>query len=385
MADFTTVPNRFQQSSTKWRETEFKDSELLPLWVADMDFKVLPELREAMAEFVKRPVFGYSYASDSLYEAIQSWEQAQHGYRFEKEAIVLIDGVVPGLSVAVQAYTEPGDAVLINTPLYPPFARTIRLNGRQIVENQLQEVAGRFEIDFERLEQQIVKEKVKLYLLCNPHNPGGRAFSRMELEQIGQVCKRHGVLLVADEIHQDLVLFGWQHHSFNTVAPDFKDFALILTAATKTFNTAGTKCAFAIIENSELREKFTKQQLRNNQHEVSTLGLFATELVYREGKAWLAELLPVLETNINYVAQELREKTQIKVMQPEATYLIWLDFSAYGLSDRTLQAKIHDEAKLILNPGESFGQAGRAHARFNAAAPFSLIKEATERLVKVFG
>ncbi|MCK4029303.1 MalY/PatB family protein [Streptococcus iners] len=382
--DFTTRPNRLNHHSEKWKASE-QDPELLQLWVADMDFEALPEIRAAIRQYADQHIFGYPYASDSLYQSIIDWEKDQHGYEISKESIVLIEGVVPALSVAIQSLTEEGDAVLINTPVYPPFARTVKLNNRQLVTNSLQVVDGQFQIDFEQLERDLVEQEVKLYIFCNPHNPGGRVWSRDEVEKIGQLCRKHKVLLVSDEIHQDLTLYGNQHHSFNTVSPDFKDFSLVLSSATKTFNIAGTKNSFAIIENPQLRKAFTRRQLVNNQHEIPAIGLITTETAFRYGRPWLEELKTVLEKNIDYVTDYLTQQTKIKVVKPQGTYLVWLDFSAYALEHNELHRKLKEEAKVVLNDGQTFGKEGVHHARLNAAAPFETIKEACERIAGVFG
>lgn len=380
--DFTTLPNRFGQHTYKWKEAE-TDREVLPAWIADMDFVVLPEIQQAVHDYAEQLVYGYTYASDELIEVVQNWERSQHGYDFKKDALVFIEGVVPAISVAIQAFTKEGEAVLINTPVYPPFARTVKLNNRKLITNSLVEKEGIFEIDFTQLEKDFVEKNVKLYVLCNPHNPGGRVWEKEVLEKIGQLCQKHGVLLVSDEIHQDLALFGHKHHSFNTVNPDFKDFSIILSSATKTFNIAGTKNSYAIIENPKLRVAFQKRQLANNQHEISGLGYLATEAAYRYGKDWLEELKEVLENHINYVVDVFERETKIKVMKPQGTYLIWLDFSAYNISDEELRNLLRDEAKVILNRGLDFGEEGALHARLNVAMPKTLLEQVCQRIVKV--
>ncbi|EHI73315.1 class II aminotransferase [Streptococcus criceti] len=380
--DFTTLPNRLNNHSMKWKEVEANRS-LLPLWVADMDFLAFPEMKAAVQAYADRGVYGYPYFSDQVLESIQNWEREQHGYRFDKEALVLIEGVVPAISVAIQTFTKEGDAVLINTPVYPPFARSVKLNNRQLIENSLVERQGHFEIDFDQLEKDVVENQVKLYVFCSPHNPGGRVWSPEELIRVAELCRKHGVILVSDEIHQDLALFGHKHHSINTLG-DFQDFTVVLSSATKTFNIAGTKNSFAIIENSALRAAFKKRQLGNNQHEVPTIGLVTTETAFRYGKPWLTELKKVLEDNINLVFETLTQKTNIKVMKPEGTYLVWLDFSDYHLSDEELHRKIKEEAKLILNVGSTFGKEGTGHARLNVATPKTTLQEALNRLVQVF-
>ena len=382
--DFTSKPNRLTHHAEKWKKVE-ADPELLPLWIADMDFEPLPEIRQVIRDYADHHIFGYPYASDSLYQSIIDWEGRQHGYKIERESILLIEGVVPALTVAIQSLTEEGDAVLINTPVYPPFARTVKLNNRQLVTNSLVEVDGVFRIDFDQLEKDIVENQVKLYIFCNPHNPGGRVWSKEELLAIGRLCQKHGVVLVSDEIHQDLALYGHKNDTFNTVDENFKDFSIILSSATKTFNIAGTKNSFAIIENPSIRKAFAKRQLANNQHEVPTIGLLTTEAAFTYGDEWLTELKNVLEKNIDYVEEYLTSHTRIKVMKPQGTYLIWLDFSDYQLEHDQLFELLQHQAKLILNDGLSFGKEGKHHARLNAAAPFDVIEEACQRLRNVFG
>ena len=381
--DFTTLPNRFGHHTYKWKEAE-TDRQVLPAWIADMDFEVLPEIRQTVHDYAEQLVYGYTYASDGLIEAVQDWEEKHHGYGFDKDALVFIEGVVPAISTAIQAFTKEGEAVLINTPVYPPFARSIKLNNRRLITNSLVEKDGLFEIDFDQLEKDFVEEDVKLYVLCNPHNPGGRVWEKEVLEKIGQLCQKHGVLLVSDEIHQDLALFGNKHQSFNTVNEDFKEFSLILSSATKTFNIAGTKNSYAIIENPKLRVAFQKRQLANNQHEISGLGYLATETAYRYGEDWLAELKEVIEEHINYVVDVFGKETKIKVMKPQGTYLIWLDFSAYDISDEELKSLLRDEAKVILNRGLDFGEEGALHARLNVAMPTSVLEEVCQRILTTF-
>ena len=381
--DFTTLPNRFGHHTYKWKEAE-TDREVLPAWIADMDFEVLPEIRQTVHDYAEQLVYGYTYASDELIEAVQNWEEKQHGYRFDKYALVFIEGVVPAISTAIQAFTKEGEAVLINTPVYPPFARSIKLNNRRLITNSLVEKDGLFEIDFDQLEKDFVEEDVKLYVLCNPHNPGGRVWEKEVLEKIGQLCQKHGVLLVSDEIHQDLALFGHKHQSFNTVNEAFKEFSLILSSATKTFNIAGTKNSYAIIENPKLRVAFQKRQLANNQHEISGLGYLATETAYRYGEDWLAELKELIEKHIIYVVDLFGKETKIKVMKPQGTYLIWLDFSAYDISDEELRKLLRDEAKVILNRGLDFGEEGALHARLNVAMPTSVLEKVCQRIIATF-
>ncbi|QNL42968.1 pyridoxal phosphate-dependent aminotransferase [Streptococcus sp. NSJ-72] len=380
--NFQTAPNRLSHHTYKWKETE-TDPQLLPAWIADMDFEVMPEVKNAIHDYAEQLVYGYTYASDELLQAVLDWEKSEHQYSFDKDSIVFVEGVVPAISIAIQAFTKEGEAVLINSPVYPPFARSVQLNHRKLVSNSLKEEHGLFQIDFEQLEKDIVENDVKLYLLCNPHNPGGRVWEKEVLERVGQLCQKHHVILVSDEIHQDLTLFGYQHVSFNTVSPDFKDFALVLSSATKSFNIAGTKNSYAVIENPTLYAQFKHQQLVNNHHEVSSLGYIATETAYRYGKPWLVDLKAVLEENIQFAVEYFaQEAPRLKVMKPQGTYLIWLDFSDYGLTDDELFTLLHDQAKVILNRGSDYGSEGELHARLNIAAPKSLVKEICKRIVR---
>ena len=338
--DFTTQPNRLDQNTMKWHEAE-SNPELLELWVADMDFLPVPEIRDAVINYAETHIFGYPYPSEELYQSIINWEKNQHGYVVDKESIVLIEGVVPAISTAIQAFTKEGDAVLINTPVYPPFARSVRLNNRRLIENSLVKVNGHFEIDFEQLERDIV--------------------------------------------HQDLALYGNKHISMNTISDAYKDFTLVLSSATKTFNIAGTKNSFTIIENEDLRKAFKQKQLANNQHEIPTIGLITTQAALTYGKPWIEELKTVFETNIDLLTKELSEKTNIKVMKPEGTYLVWLDFSAYDQDHNELGRLLKEEAKVVLNDGITFGSEGEKHFRFNVATPTTVVAEGVKRLVSVFG
>ena len=381
--NFEKAPCRVGYHTYKWEEAE-KDKEVLPAWIADMDFEVLPEIQQAVHDYANQLVYGYTYASEELINAVLDWERDEHDYTFNREALVFIEGVVPAISTAIQAFTKEGDAVLINTPVYPPFARSVKLNNRQLITNSLIEQDGLFQIDFEQLERDIADNEVKIYVLCNPHNPGGRVWEREVLEKIGRLCQKYGVLVVSDEIHQDLTLFGHEHQSFNTVSPDFKDFSLILASATKTFNIAGTNNSYAVIENPSLRHQFKKRQLANNQHEIPGLGFLATEAAYRYGWSWLMELKEVLEKNVNFVVDYFaKEAPRLRVMKPQGTYLIWLDFSDYGLTDDQLFQLLREEAKVVLNRGSDFGQEGKGHARLNVAAPETMVEEICSRIAEV--
>lgn len=382
--DFTTYPDRTGQRAVKWQLVE-KEPDVLPMWIADMDFLPLPTVQEALKTYATDHVFGYASGCKAFYDAIISWEKDQHGLEVSRESLVATTSVVPAISIAIQALTAAGDGVMLHTPAYPPFAKVIQTNNRKLVRQSLVETNGHFEIDFAAFEELIVEKQVKLYILCNPHNPGGRVWTKAELEILGRICQRHGVIVVSDEIHQDLALFGHEQVSFHTVAEDFADFSIVLSSATKTFNLAGTKASFAIISNPELRKAFVRQQEANYQHELATVGILATTVAFETGKDWLAELKQVLEENIETAISYLEEHAQIRAMKPEGTYLIWLDFSAYDMSHEEIQRKLLEEARVQLNDGLVFGKEGRYKARFNIAAPLFVVQEACERIARVFG
>ncbi|MDR1567068.1 MAG: pyridoxal phosphate-dependent aminotransferase [Streptococcaceae bacterium] len=380
--DFEKNVNRKSSNSVKW-DTVADD--VLPLWIADMDFQTVPEITRGLVDFAQKGIFGYTLESAGLYQSIIDWESRHHNLTLDKEDLLFIDGVVPAISVSIQAFTQVGDAVLINTPVYPPFARTVKLNGRRLIENELVIEDGKYVIDFDKLEQQFKDEQVKLYVFCSPHNPVGRVWTKEELFKIGELCRKYHVRLVSDEIHQDFALFGNTHYPFLAVSESFKEFAIILSSATKTFNIAGTKNSYVIIQNSELRRLFKRQQLANNQHEVSSFGQLATELAYQHGDAWLDALKLKIEENIKWTLAFIHKQIpRIKVSQPDGTYLLWLDFSDYGLNDKALQEKLLEQAKVYLNLGITFGATGTAHARLNVATSTKNIKEALKRIEAAF-
>lgn len=383
MVEFDTVYNRRNTNCSKWdsiKET-YGEEDLLPLWIADMDFKANQPVLDALKKTAEQGILGYSPAPDSLYEAIQSWQKRRHDYSVNKEAILFNSGVVPSLSIAIQAYTEPGDAILIHDPVYPPFAKVVEQNNRKLVRSKLLLDQNHFVMDFETMEKKIVAENVRLFILCNPHNPGGRVWTKSELEAFGKLCAKYDVLVISDEIHQDLVFAPHVFTTFTNVHPTFKDFSITLTAATKTFNLAGIKNSMIFIENSDLRNKFVAAQEQNFQNEINIFGYVGTEVAYQNGDTWLEELLAYLKENIDTVSEFLKaELPQVKMMHPEGTYLIWLDFSALNLTDAQLQKQLIHKGKVVLNPGITFGPQGTQHMRLNVACPKETLLEGLRRI-----
>ncbi|MDT2764418.1 pyridoxal phosphate-dependent aminotransferase [Enterococcus asini] len=388
MQDFDHIYPRVDTESVKWDsiKTTYGKDDLVPLWVADMDFMAPAPVIDALSDYTKRGLFGYSLVPDALYQAIFDWEKTHYGYSIEKEDILFSPGVVPSIGVAIQAYTQPGDRILIHDPVYHPFANMVKANERNLVTSPLGIKDGHFVMDLTDMEAKIKNNQVKMLILCNPHNPGGRVWTKAELIACGLLCQQYGVLVVSDEIHQDLVFAPHQHHSFHTLAPDFADFSIILTAATKTFNLAAVKLSMVYIKNKELRAAFQKVQSTTEQNIINTFGYVATQAAYEKGEPWRQDLLAYLAENSRYTEAFFKEHLpQVKVMAPEGTYLMWLDFRAYDLSPKALEDKLVQEAGVVLNNGAIFGNGGRGFMRLNLACPRETLAEGLERIRKVFG
>lgn len=388
MQDFDHIYPRVDTDSVKWDsiKTTYGKDGLVPLWVADMDFMAPPPVIDALSDYTKRGLFGYSLVPDALYQAIFDWEKTHYGYSLEKEDILFSPGVVPSIGVAIQAYTQPGDSILIHDPVYHPFANMVKANERNLVTSPLGIKDGHFVMDLTDMEAKIKNNQVKMLILCNPHNPGGRVWTKAELIACGLLCQQYGVLVVSDEIHQDLVFAPYEHHSFHTLAPDFADFSIILTAATKTFNLAAVKLSMVYIKNKELRAAFQKVQSTTEQNTINTFGYVATQAAYEKGEPWRQDLLTYLAENSRYTEAFFKEHLpQVKVMAPEGTYLMWLDFRAYDLSPKALEDKLVQEAGVVLNNGAIFGNGGRGFMRLNLACPRETLAEGLERIRKIFG
>lgn len=387
MTIFDEQINRKQTNCVKWDSIvqTYHADDLLPLWVADMDFLAPTPVINAFESYSARGLFGYSITPESLYQAIINWQKKRHGYSIEKEEILFSSGVVPSIALAVQSYTDEGDSVLIHDPVYHPFAAVVTENHRNLVRSTLIEENNHFVMNLEEMERLIIAHQVKLFILCNPHNPGGRVWTKEELAAVGNLCKKHGVLVVSDEIHQDLIFKPYTFTNFQLADPTFEEFSLVFTAATKTFNLAGIKNSMVFIKNPKLRARFQETQKRNQQGEINTFGYIGTEAAYNHGGNWLDELLPYLQENVQFVKTYLSEKLpSVHVMCPEGTYLMWLDFSAFGLSDKELETHLIEKAKVVLNSGIIFGSKGAGHMRLNVACPRATLEEGLRRIVQSF-
>lgn len=364
-----------------------KPAEVLPLWVADMDFQVSEEITKSLHAAVEHGIYGYTQPKDPYYNAIMNWMKKNHQWETKREWIVKTPGVVFALSAAVKAFTKPGDAVLIQNPVYYPFTNIIRDNDRRVIDNTLvyekrvTEGKSQYSIDYEDFERKIVQENIKLFILCNPHNPVGRVWNREELQYLGEICLRHHVIVVSDEIHNDFVYPGFEHTVFANVDPRFAEFTVTCTAPSKTFNLAGLQISNIFISNETLREAFQKEIDKTGYDEPNALGAVACEAAYRGGQEWLDQLRAYLLENLNFLRAYLQEKIpQIHLVEPEGTYLVWLDCSELGISGKELDQFIVEKAGLWLDGGAMFGPSGADFQRVNIACPRATLELALDKL-----
>ena len=355
--------------------------DVLPFWVADMDFRTAQPIIDELTRRVQHGIFGYTDPGPDYRAALSRWMTEQHGYTPAAGSLVMTPGVVFALAMAVQSFTAPGDAILIQQPVYYPFGAIIRENDRQLVNCPLALRDGHYEIDFVKLEQCIVKSNVKLFLLCNPHNPVGRVFTREELSTLATICLQHHVLIVADEIHHDFVRPGFRHTTLASLSADIAQHTITCTAPSKTFNLAGLQCSNIFIENPALRQKFRRTIDRAGYSQPNALGLFAAQAAYEKGLPWLTELRAYLEENLARTKEFLaRELPRVTLIEPEGTYLLWLDFRAYDLSAKALDDLIVHKAKLWLDSGHIFGADGEGFERLNIACPWQTLERGLEQL-----
>jgi cystathionine beta-lyase len=358
-----------------------KPEGVLPLWVADMDFQVPPAVTAALKQKCRHAVYGYSNTKDDYFKPIYDWFKQGFGWELKPEWLVKTPGVVYSVCAAVRAFTEAGDAVLIQQPVYYPFTSAVTLNGRKLVVNRLKYEGGAYGIDFDDFEKKIAENKVRLFILCSPHNPVGRVWSAAELTRMGDICLRHGVLIAADEIHADFVYAGHKHTVLHALAARFSDITITCTAPTKTFNLAGLQIANTFISNKALREKYLKEVYAGGYNEPNIMGIVACKAAYSDGRGWLDALKIYLEKNLSYIRDFIKKRLPaIKLIEPEGTYLVWLDFSALGLDLKRRRDLVLHKARLWLDEGEMFGAGGEGFERLNIACPRSILVEAMTRL-----
>lgn len=383
--DFDKVIDRRNTRCVKYDFAKAKGmpEDVLPLWVADMDFKTSSYVEDALAERVKEGIFGYSDVQTPYFHIVRDWMQRRHDWKVEEDWLIKTPGVVFALAMAVRAYTQPGDGVLIQPPVYYPFAAVIKDNGGKVVNNTL--FIGednRYHIDFADFERKIQEEKIKLFLLCNPHNPVGRIWNEEELTKLGDLCLRHGVIVVSDEIHHDFVFRG-THTVFAGLKKEYAENSITCTSPSKTFNLAGLVISNIFIPNRELRHRFYGEMNAAGSSEVGIMGIIACEAAYQHGEEWYRAMLAYVKENIDFTRRFVEENLSgVRMTDLEGTYLVWLDFRDTGLGTEELENLIIHKAKLWLDAGQMFGESGSGFQRVNVACPRSVLAEALNRIKK---
>lgn len=379
--NFDKVIDRKDSDSVKWNADPIKeDKDILPMWVADMDFKAAEPILEALKQPVEHGVLGYDIIPDSFYNSIINWIDKKHGWQVKKEWISFIPGVVPGISVATNEFTEVGDEILIQPPVYHPFYRVAENNNRVIVENQLKAIDGKYEMDFKDMKKKIT-EKTKMAVLCSPHNPVGRVWRKSELEEFGKICVDNEIIIVSDEIHNDLILKGYEHRPTATVSDEIMMNTVTFMAPSKTFNIPGLFASVAIIPNDRLRDKFNSRLEKWELTHANTFSVAGFTAAYNHGEDWLDQALEYVEDNIDFAVKYINENISgVKVYKPEGTYLLWLDFNERGKSPEELENLLLDKGKVMLNNGEMFGPGGEGFFRLNIGCPRSVLEEGLKRI-----
>ena len=384
--DFDRVIDRRNTRSLKYdfaRERGIPE-ENLPLWVADMDFRVSSYIQEALERLVSYGIFGYSEVKEHYFEPLRAWLENRHGWRTEREWLVKTPGVVFALAAAIRAFTKEGEGVIIQQPVYYPFANVVKNNHRKLVISNLLLGEKDYEMDYADFEEKILKEQVKLFILCNPHNPIGKVWNKEQLEKIGDICLKHGVFVVSDEIHADFA-FKRPHTVFTQIKEEYKQMSMVCTSPSKSFNLAGLQISNIFIPDKKRHSDFRAQVYATGYDEISLPALVACEAAYRHGEEWLDGVCAYIRENEAYVRAFLQDRLpRVRLMDWEGTYLIWLDFRSLGLSDKELNRKIIHEAGLWLDGGSMFGKAGEGFQRINIACPRKTLEEAKERLAAVF-
>lgn len=383
MQNFNELIDRMNTHSVKWDHADaiFGKQDLLPMWVADMDFKVPQAVIDALAARVNHGVFGYSMATEHTKKTIMDWLENRHGWKIEKDWIVFTPGVVPAISAAINTYTEPGEGVIIQSPVYYPFGDMVKKNGRKLYNNPLLYDGTTYKMDFEDLELQFKSNTIKLMLLCNPHNPVGRVWTKEELERLAALCIQYNVLLFSDDIHFDLIYKRYKHTLVSTLSKEIQNQTIIGIAPSKTFNLAGLQFSSIIIPNEKLRHKFTEYLAKIAFFSPGSLGIIAAEAAYEHGGEWLDSLMDYLDANLSYLKGFISEKLpDIKVIEPEGTYLVWLDCTKLNMDHKKLETFMQDEAKLAFDEGYIFGKEGEGFERINIACPLETLKEGLNRL-----
>lgn len=377
--DFDKTIDRRATNSYKW---DSAPEGVLPMWVADMDFRTAPAIIDALQKRVAHGIFGYTRVPDAYYDAVTSWFSRRHGWNIDREWIIYTSGVVPAVSAVIKALTVPGDKVIVQTPVYNCFFSSIRNNGCEIVSNPLRRTADTYEMDFDALERCAADPRAKVMLLCNPHNPAGRVWTPDELTRLGNICLRNGVTVVADEIHCELVYQGFKYTPFASLSDAFLHRSVTCVSPSKAFNIAGLQIANIVAFDNDLRSRIDKAININEVCDVNPFGVAATIAAYNEGEEWLCQLLDYLHGNYEAMAEFCRrELPEFSIARLEGTYLVWMDCSSLGMSSDALEHALLEDARLWLNAGTMYGAEGEGYMRWNIACPRSVMLDGLNRFL----
>lgn len=385
--DFDTVVNRKNTNAIKYdlAKKRGKPEDAVSLWVADMDFPTAPCIQKAVAEKAAHGIWGYSRPDNRYYDALKKWYKERHNFEVQNEWVVNTPGVCFALATAVKAFTKEGESVLIQKPVYYPFFNIINSLQRKVVNSSLILKNNHYEIDFDDFERKIVQENVKIFILCSPHNPGGRVWTKQELQKISEICLAHNVLVVSDEIHSDITFGSNVHTVYGSLSEQALKNSIICTAPSKSFNLAGLQFSNIFIADEKLRKAFSEELDKTGYDEPSVFGIVAATAAYSEGADWFDSVKSYIWENILFAKKYIEENaSQIKVLVPEGTYLLWLDFSKTGLSDSEINDRVLNKAKVWLDSGSMFGKEGEKFQRINCATPRIILEDALKRICSQF-
>lgn len=385
--DFDTVVNRKNTNAIKYdlAKKRGKPEDAVSLWVADMDFPTAPCIQKAVAEKAAHGIWGYSRSDYRYYDALKKWYKERHNFEVQNEWVVNTPGVCFALATAIKAFTNEGESVLIQKPVYYPFFNIINSLQRKVVNSSLILKNNHYEIDFDDFERKIVQENVKMFILCSPHNPGGRVWTKQELQKISEICLAHNVLVVSDEIHSDITFGSNVHTVYGSLSEQALKNSIICTAPSKSFNLAGLQFSNIFIADEKLRKAFSKELDKTGYDEPSVFGIVAATAAYSEGADWFDSVKSYIWENILFAKKYIEENaSQIKVLVPEGTYLLWLDFSNTGLSDSEINDRVLNKAKVWLDSGSMFGKEGEKFQRINCATPRIILEDALKRICSQF-
>ena len=385
--DFDTVTDRKNTNAIKYdlAKKRGKPEDAVSLWVADMDFPTAPCIQKAVAEKAAHGIWGYSRPDSRYYDALKKWYKERHNFEVQNEWVVNTPGVCFALATAIKAFTKEGESVLIQKPVYYPFFNIINSLQRKVVNSSLILKNNHYEIDFDDFERKIVQENVKMFILCSPHNPGGRVWTKQELQKISEICLAHNVLVVSDEIHSDITFGSNVHTVYGSLSEQALKNSIICTAPSKSFNLAGLQFSNIFIADEKLRKAFSKELDKTGYDEPSVFGIVAATAAYSEGADWFDSVKSYIWENILFAKKYIEENaSQIKVLVPEGTYLLWLDFSKTGLSDSEINDRILNKAKVWLDSGSMFGKEGEKFQRINCATPRIILEDALKRICSQF-